>query len=111
MFFLINTIFHSFGSPFSTSERDPVSAKVTFALTEITETWTHFELQLAVCVGSIITEVDVQHSFERTSTGLFNQCTNTFFTTKKQAQVGENKGLKKIAMLVINARTGKWGFS
>ena len=57
-------------------ERDVVSPKVTFPLTEMTGAWTHVELQLAVSVGYIVKEVHVQHHFEKTST-------STLFSTSR----------------------------
>ena len=92
-------------------ERDPISAKITFPLTEMTGTWTSIELQVAVSVGYVIKEVYVQHHFTEKSNKLFKQYIDVFFDIKKKAAEDGNVGLKEVAKLMINAPTGKWGFN
>ena len=92
-------------------ERDPVSAKITFPLTEMTGTWTSIELQVAVSVGYVVKEVYVQHHFTDKSKDLFKKYIDVFFDIKKKAAEDGNVGLKEVAKLMINAPTGKWGFN
>ena len=87
------------------------SGKVLFDLEPCIGTWTHIELQRAVAAGYVIDEIYEQHHFPNTSNTLFRRYNETFFTIKRQAKLGGNKGLESIAKMCINAPTGKWGFN
>ena len=89
------------------------TGKVTFPLTTMTGTWTHMELQKAVAYGYKISEIFEQHHFEPLNrrNDLFHSFNETFFDIKHRAKADGNKGMEKVAKLVINSSYGKWGYN
>ena len=62
------------------------SGKVLFHLNEMTGTWTSVEIQKAVAMGYVVTEVYEVHHFPQKSNTLFKAYNETFFGIKRAAK-------------------------